>query len=151
MLSLALLLAAAAPAPAAPPSKAPPAAVSAVTTASGLRFETLEAGTGPKPGPNDAVLVMYQGRLSDGTVFDESKEPVAFGVGDLIPGFTEGLQLMNQGGIYRLRIPSAIGYGATGSGGSIPPNADLEFTVLLLDIAKFEPAPAAPAAPAPAK
>jgi FKBP-type peptidyl-prolyl cis-trans isomerase len=152
MLSLAFLIAAAqAATPAAPPapSPSPPAAAPqpAITTASGLRFQTLEAGTGAKPGLEDAVLVMYEGRLVDGTVFDASKEPVGFGVQDLIPGFTEALLLMNKGGTYRFRIPAHLAYGEKG-GGPIPPNAELEFTVLLLDIAK--PAPAAVPAPAPA-
>ena len=153
MLTLAFLLAIADPAAAAPPPPSaelppPPAPVSSVTTASGLVFETLEAGTGPKPAPEDAVLVMYVGRLADGTVFDASAEPVGFGVSQLIPGFTEGLLLMNQGGVYRLRIPAALAYGEKGAGDSVPPNADLEFLVMLIDIGR--PAAPAPATPAPA-
>jgi FKBP-type peptidyl-prolyl cis-trans isomerase len=144
MLTIALLLAAAQPT--ATPPASPPAAVQAgvVTTASGLRFETLKAGAGPRPGANDAVLVTYEGRLGDGTVFDAATEPVAFGVQDVVPGFAEGLLLMNAGGTYRIRIPAALAYGAEGAGeGAIPPNSDLEFTVNLLDVASFEPAPAA--------
>jgi FKBP-type peptidyl-prolyl cis-trans isomerase len=151
MLSLLLVLAAAQAAPAspliAPPSLAAPAAAAPqppITTASGLRFQTLEAGDGPKPAPEDAVLVMYEGRLADGTVFDASARPVGFGVRDLIPGFTEALLLMNKGGVYRFRIPPHLAYGEKG-GGPIPPNAVLEFTVLLLDIGK----PAAASVPAP--
>ena len=147
MLSLAFLLALAEPqtaSAASPPAL--PAPISSVTTASGLRFETLEAGTGPKPNPEDAVLVMYEGRLADGTVFDASPEPVGFGVSQLIPGFTEGLLLMNQGGVYRLRIPAALAYGAQGAGEAVPPNSDLEFLVMLIDIGR----PAAPPPPAPA-
>ena len=141
MLTLALLLAVAQPqaAPTAPP--APPAPIASVTTASGLRGETLEAGTGPRPALEDAVLVMYEGRLADGTVFDASPQPVGFGVSQLIPGFTEGLLLMNQGGVYRLRIPAALAYGAEGAGESVPPNADLEFLVMLIDIGRPAPAP----------
>jgi FKBP-type peptidyl-prolyl cis-trans isomerase len=133
--------------PAASPA-APAAAIAPqppITTPSGLRFQTLSAGTGPRPALEDAVLVMYQGRLADGTVFDASQKPVGFGVQDLIPGFTEALLLMNKGGTYRFRIPSHLAYGEKG-GGPIPPNAELEFTVLLLDIGKAAPAPAAPPA-----
>jgi FKBP-type peptidyl-prolyl cis-trans isomerase FkpA len=144
MLALALLLAAAPPATASAPTPAR-AASAPVTTASGLRFQTLAAGTGPRPALEDAVLVMYEGRLADGTVFDASTTPVGFGVGDLIPGFTEALLLMNQGGTYRIRIPAHLGYGAAG-GGPIPPNAELDFTVKLIDIGR----PAAAATPAPA-
>ena len=145
MIALAVLLAAAQPAPAAKPAPAA-SAPAAVTTASGLRFETLQPGTGPKPALEDAVLVTYEGRLADGTVFDASSEPVGFGVADLIPGFTEALLLMSQGGTYRVRIPSHLAYGEQG-GGPIPPNAELVFTVSLIDIGR----PAAPASPAPAQ
>ena len=149
MLSLALLLAVAEPqappatAPADARGRPPAVAVSSVTTASGLRFDTLEAGTGPRPALEDAVLVLYEGRLADGTVFDFSPEPVGFGVSQLIPGFTEGLLLMNQGGVYRLHIPARLAYGAEGAGESVPPNADLEFLVMLIDIGR----PAAPVPP----
>jgi FKBP-type peptidyl-prolyl cis-trans isomerase FkpA len=143
MLTIALLLAAAQPA-ATPPASPPTAQAGVVTTASGVRLETLKTGTGPRPAANDAVLVTYEGRLEDGTVFDTATEPVAFGVQDVVPGFAEGLLLMNAGGTYRIRIPAALAYGAEGAGeGAIPPNADLEFTVNLLDVASFEPAPAA--------
>ena len=82
----------------------------------------------------DVVRVTYEGRLTDGTMFDSSAEPVAMTVGELIPGFNEGLLLMSRGGRYRLHIPAAIGYGAEGAGGVIPPNADLVFDVALIDI-----------------
>ena len=123
------------------PSLAPGAAV----TPSGLRFQTLKPGTGPHPGLADAVRVTYEGRLADGNVFDRSAGPVGFAVADLVPGFTEALLLMSKGGTYRFWIPPALAYGSEGAGGVIPPNATLEFTVTLLDIA----APAAPAPPAP--
>ena len=151
MLAFALLFSAAQPtAGAAAPAPAPSisAPQPAVTTASGLRFQALQAGTGPKPTPQDAVLVMYEGRLLDGTVFDASTEPVGFGVLDLIPGFTEALLLMSKGGTYRFRIPSHLAYGPQG-GGPIPPNADLEFTVTLLDIRGPGAAAAVPEAPKP--
>lgn len=107
-----------------------------VTTPSGLRFETLTAAAGPRPQIGDTVLVTYEGRLTDGTLFDSSAQPVQMVVGELIPGFNEGLLLMNKGGRYRLRIPAAIGYGEAGAGGVIPPNADLDFTVALVDVSR---------------
>ena len=109
-------------------------APASVTTDSGLRFETLSPGNGPRPQMGQPVLVTYEGRLADGTVFDSSSEPVPMVVGQLIPGFNEGLLLMNRGGRYRLRIPPQIGYGAQGAGDAIPPNAELDFTVTLVDI-----------------
>ena len=154
MLSLALLLAAAAPAPAAakpaPAAKAapprsfiPPVAVrNVVTTASGLRFETLKPGSGAKPTSGDQVLVTYEGHLADGTLFDASPQPTMFPVNAVVPGFAEALQLMQKGGRYRFWIPSALAYGAKGVPGAIPPNADSEFIVALVDM---RPTPAAPA------
>jgi FKBP-type peptidyl-prolyl cis-trans isomerase len=149
MLSLALLLAAA-PVPAAAPPRSfvPPVSVKAVvTTASGLRFETLRAGAGAKPTTADLVLVTYEGHLADGTLFDASAQPTAFPVAGVVPGFAEALQLMQKGGRYRLWIPSALGYGPNGVPGAIPPNAELEFIVTLIDM---KPAQADPAAPTPA-
>ncbi len=108
-----------------------------VTTASGLQLRVVEEGTGAQPTPTDIVLVHYTGRLQDGTVFDSSqgKQPVPFPVQGVIPGFTEGLQMMKKGGTYRLRIPPELAYGAQGAGGVIPPNATLDFDIQLLDIA----------------
>jgi hypothetical protein len=107
------------------------------TTASGLKLQAIEEGTGPSPTTTDIVLVHYTGRLEDGTVFDTSqgKQPVPFPVTGVIPGFTEGLQMMKKGGTYRLRIPPDLAYGPQGAGGVIPPNATLEFDIQLLDIA----------------
>lgn len=123
------------PAPPAP-QPAPAAAQGAgETTASGLRVETLSPGSGPRPRTGDAVLVTYEGRLTDGTMFDSSTTPVPMTVGELVPGFNEGLMLMNKGGRYRLHIPAALAYGAEGIGGVVPPNADLIFDVGLVDIA----------------
>ena len=102
---------------AAPP--APPAA-SAVTTASGLRFEMLAPGTGRRPQPGDAVLVTYEGRLADGTLFDAAAQPVGLLVSDAIPGFTEALLLMNEGGRYRFRIPAGSGLWRAGPPGRHP-------------------------------
>jgi FKBP-type peptidyl-prolyl cis-trans isomerase len=151
MLSLALLLAAAAPAPAkarpAPPPRSfiPPVSVRAVvTTPSGLRFETLRPGIGAKPSAADEVLVTYEGHLADGTLFDASPRPTAFPVSGVVPGFAEALQLMQKGGRYRFWIPSALAYGAEGVPGAIPPNAELEFIVTLIDMRPVQPAPAQP-------
>jgi FKBP-type peptidyl-prolyl cis-trans isomerase len=108
------------------------------TTASGLQVEMLAAGEGPTPTAANTVLVHYEGRLADGTVFDSSYQrgqPAVFGVSDVIPGWTEGLQLMRPGGKARFTIPPELGYGARGAGGVIPPNAVLVFDVELLAIA----------------
>lgn len=106
-----------------------------VTTDSGLRFETLQPGQGRRPQMGEVVMVTYDGRLTDGTQFDASQQPVPMVVGQLIPGFNEGLMMMNEGGRYRLTIPPAIGYGAEGAGsGTIPPNATLVFTVQLVSV-----------------
>jgi FKBP-type peptidyl-prolyl cis-trans isomerase FkpA len=118
---------------AAPP--APPPA-SAVTTASGLRFETLAPGTGRRPQPGDAVLVTYEGRLADGTLFDAPAAPVGLLVADAIPGFTEALLLMHEGGRYHFRIPAAQAYGAQGRPGVIPPDAELDFTLTLIRVGR---------------
>lgn len=108
------------------------------TTASGLQIETLQEGTGITPGPNDMVLVEYEGRLLDGTVFDASARhggPAPLPVSGVIPGWSEGLMLMKKGGRYRLWIPPELAYGAQGAGGVIPPNAPLDFDVTLIDVA----------------
>ena len=150
MLSFAILLAAApVAAPAPPRSFIPPVAVKAVVaTPSGLRFETLKAGTGAKPTTADLVLVTYEGHLADGTLFDASAQPTAFPVAGVVPGFAEALQLMQRGGRYRVWVPAALAYGTNGVPGAIPPNAELEFIVTLIDMKPAE-APAA-ASPEPA-
>jgi len=107
-----------------------------VTTASGLQYEVIKQGSGAKPGPNDSVRVNYEGSLIDGTVFDSSYtrgEPIEFLVDAVIPGWQEGVQLMNEGSTYRFVIPSGLAYGAYGSG-PIPPEATLIFTVELLSV-----------------
>lgn len=106
-------------------------------TESGLQYEVLREGDGPRPGPEDRVSIHYKGTLIDGTQFDSSYDrgqPATFGVGGVIPGFSEGLQLMPVGSQYRLVIPSEIGYGPSGSGRTIGPNATLIFEVELLEI-----------------
>ncbi len=105
------------------------------TTASGLQYRVITAGAGASPAPEAIALIDYKGSLEDGTIFDstEGKEPVPLPVSGSIPGFAEGLQLMNKGATYRFRIPPELGYGAAGAGGVIPPNATLEFDVTLRD------------------
>ena len=106
------------------------------TTSSGLQYEVLTAGTGPKPTPEQQVRVHYKGTLLDGKEFDSSigKEPVVFPVSGLIPGFTEALQLMNVGSKFRVVIPGDIAYGPSGAGQDIGPNATLVFEIELLEI-----------------
>lgn len=107
------------------------------TTASGLQYEVINEGTGAKPTAEDRVRVHYHGTLIDGTVFDSSVdrgEPTVFGVGQVIPGWTEALQLMSVGSKWKVYIPSDLGYGERGAGGDIGPNSTLVFEVELLEI-----------------
>ena len=107
------------------------------TTASGLEYKVLRKGTGAKPTPADRVTVNYRGTLVDGTEFDSSykrQEPSTFELGQVIPGWTEGLQLMRVGAKYRFWIPPQLAYGAHGAGGVIGPNQVLIFDVELLKI-----------------
>jgi len=106
-------------------------------TGSGLQYEVISEGYGPKPTAADKVKVHYEGTLTDGTVFDSSYErgePIEFPLGGVIPGWTEGLQLMSVGSKYRLIIPSNLAYGSQGAGQEIPPYSTLVFQVELLDI-----------------
>ncbi|MBU6206283.1 MAG: FKBP-type peptidyl-prolyl cis-trans isomerase [Alphaproteobacteria bacterium] len=103
-----------------------------ITTADGLRFQTVKAGDGPHPGMDDVALVGYKGMLPNGTVFDANpRTPLA--VAAVVPGFSEALKLMQKGGSYRICIPPALGYGPQGVPGHIPANATLTFSVDLLD------------------
>jgi FKBP-type peptidyl-prolyl cis-trans isomerase FklB len=108
------------------------------TTESGLQYEVVTMGTGPKPTAESQVRVHYAGTLIDGTEFDSSYkrgEPAVFGVGQVIRGWVEGLQLMPVGSKWKLHIPSDLAYGPSGGpGGSIPPNSVLIFDVELLEI-----------------
>lgn len=106
-------------------------------TDSGLQHKLLEEGDGPSPGPDDRVTVHYEGRLLDGSVFDSSRErgePVTFPVNAVIPGWSEALQLMNEGASYRLFIPSDLAYGERRISDKIGPNETLIFDVELLAV-----------------
>ena len=108
-----------------------------MVTESGLQYEILTEGEGATPGPADQVSIHYKGTLIDGTQFDSSYDrgqPAVFGVSGVIPGFSEGLQLMTVGSHFRFFIPSEIGYGANGSRPTIGPNATLIFEVEMLEI-----------------
>jgi FKBP-type peptidyl-prolyl cis-trans isomerase len=110
-----------------------------ITTASGLQYEVIKAGTGAKPAATDKVKVHYHGTLLDGKVFDSSVdrgEPVEFPVQGVIKGWVEALQLMPVGSKWKLFIPSELAYGKQGAGGDIGPDAALIFEVELLDIVK---------------
>jgi len=108
-------------------------------TESGLQYEVIKMGKGPKPAATDRVKVHYTGTLIDGTVFDSSVErgePIVFGLNQVIRGWTEGVQLMPVGSKFRFVIPYDLAYGERGAGESIPPYATLIFEVELLGIEK---------------
>lgn len=107
------------------------------TTASGLQYEVLESGSGASPTHSSTVVTHYHGTLVDGTVFDSSVErgdPAEFGVGQVIAGWTEALQLMSVGDKWRIACPPELAYGEQGAGDSIPPNTSLVFEIQLIDI-----------------
>lgn len=113
-----------------------------VTTPSGLQYQVIEEGKGPKPQATDMVVVEYEGKLANGETFDASANhggPATLPVGGLIPGWVEGLQLMSPGAKYRFWVPPQLGYGETGAGGVIPPDALLIFDVRLLAVAPQQP------------
>lgn len=104
------------------------------STPSGLQIRTLAPGAGKKPGPRQTVTVHYEGKLIDGSIFDSSYrrgKTISFRLDQVIPGWTEGLQLMSEGETAELVIPEHIGYGAHGAGASIPPYQTLIFKVEL--------------------
>lgn len=111
-------------------------------TSSGLQYEVIEEGSGVAPTASDRVTVHYEGRLVSGQVFDSSLqrgEPVTFGLNQVIAGWTEGLQLMKEGGHIRLYIPADLGYGPGGTR-TIPPHSALIFDVQLITVVKADAA-----------
>ncbi len=107
------------------------------TTASGLQYKVIKAGTGAKPKATDSVNVHYRGTFIDGKTFDSSYdrgEPISFGLNKVIRGWTEGVQLMPVGSTYEFYIPYHLAYGERGAGGAIPGYATLIFQVELLAI-----------------
>ncbi|MBQ8050592.1 MAG: FKBP-type peptidyl-prolyl cis-trans isomerase [Bacteroidaceae bacterium] len=108
-----------------------------VTTKSGLQYEVLQEGTGRSPKATDRVRCHYEGRLISGDVFDSSykrQQPADFGLNQVIPGWTEGVQLMKEGAKFRFFIPYLLGYGEQGAGSSIPPYSTLIFDVELIKV-----------------
>ncbi len=109
-----------------------------VVTKSGLQYEVLTPGRGERsPKATDTVVCHYEGRLASGKVFDSSYErnqPAEFGLSQVIPGWTEGLQLMSEGAKYRFYIPYLLGYGEQGAGSAIPPFSTLVFDVELISV-----------------
>ena len=106
-------------------------------TASGLQYRVITEGSGNKPAATSKVKVHYTGKLTDGTVFDSSVqrgEPIDFALNQVIPGWTEGVQLMTPGSKYEFFIPSDLAYGDRGAGNAIPPGATLIFEVELLAV-----------------
>lgn len=108
-----------------------------VTTPSGLQYEIVKEGTGRQPKASDTVRCHYEGTLIDGTVFDSSyrrNQPAEFGLRQVIAGWTEGVQLMKEGSIFKFYIPYNLAYGERGAGADIPPYAALIFTVELIKV-----------------
>ena len=108
-----------------------------VTLPSGLQYQVLEEGNGKKPSATDQVVCHYEGTLIDGTVFDSSykrNQPATFGLNQVIAGWTEGVQLMQEGAKYRFFIPYNLAYGERGAGAQIPPFAALVFDVELIEV-----------------
>lgn len=113
------------------------AAVEFTATPSGLRYRVLRRGAGGMARASDTVKVNYHGWLDGGKVFDSSyqrREPISFPLNQVIPGWTEGMQLVGEGGMIELEIPGSLGYGSRGIPGTIPPNATLHFLVELIDV-----------------
>ena len=108
-----------------------------ITTASGLQYKVLKEGTGKQPKATDKVRCHYEGSLINGSVFDSSYqrgEPADFPLNGVIPGWTEGVQLMKEGSKFRFFIPYLLAYGERGAGSSIPPYSTLIFDVELIKV-----------------
>ena len=108
-----------------------------VTLPSGLQYQVLKEGNGKKPSATDQVVCHYEGTLIDGTVFDSSykrNQPATFGLNQVIAGWTEGVQLMQEGAKYRFFIPYNLAYGERGAGAQIPPFTALVFDVELIEV-----------------
>jgi FKBP-type peptidyl-prolyl cis-trans isomerase FkpA len=121
----------------APGPRDPDAPTEFEETASGLKYRILRKSTGKKPSESNQVTVHYVGTLDNGSEFDSSYRtgrPATFSLGQVVAGWTEGLQLIGEGGMIELEIPPALGYGAQGAAGSIPPNATLHFIVELISV-----------------
>ena len=106
-------------------------------TKSGIKYRILRKSDGKKPTASDSVTVNYRGWLDDGTEFDSSYqrgEPTSFPLSNVIPGWTEGMQLVREGGMIELWIPARLGYGSRGAGDAVPPNATLHFIVELIEV-----------------
>lgn len=117
--------------------KANAAKAGVTVTASGLQYEVVKEGTGRQPKASDTVRCHYEGTLIDGTVFDSSyrrNQPAEFGLRQVIAGWTEGVQLMKEGAVYKFYIPYNLAYGERGAGADIPPYAALIFTVELIKV-----------------
>ncbi|MFG0263684.1 MAG: FKBP-type peptidyl-prolyl cis-trans isomerase [Rhodopirellula sp. JB055] len=115
----------------------PDAPTEFTTTESGLKYRILRVGSGDKPGPESFVTVDYVGWLDSGREFDSSynrREATDFNLSSVIPAWTEGVQLVGEGGMIELEVPPELGYGAMGSPPTIPPNATLHFKVELHDV-----------------
>lgn len=107
------------------------------TTESGLKYRVLRKSNGEKPTEDSTVTVNYRGWLSSGKIFDDSYErgeATTFELGSVVAGWTEGMQLVGEGGMIELWVPSRLGYGARGAPGSIPAHSDIHFVVELIKV-----------------
>jgi FKBP-type peptidyl-prolyl cis-trans isomerase len=121
----------------APPAFSMPADADLTTTASGLRYQVLKAGTGAAPEASDMITVHYTGWLTDGNAVDSSfkaGKPATMKLGALMKGWIEGVQLMQEGAVYKFVIPPGLAYGDQGRGGVVPPNATLVFQIELIKV-----------------
>ena len=137
LISMTLLICSCSPRRYGPTVVDPDAPTEFSTTESGLRYRILRKSDGRRPKATDRVKVDYSGWLDDGSVFDSSyerKEPASFSLSQVVPGWTEALQLTGEGGMIELEVPPELGYGERGQPPIIPPNATLHFKIELLQI-----------------